>query len=1085
MKLNFAGKIAKFFLENRPLTILILVGIIFSGFLSYYMTPKQYNPTISMPAFTVVIDYPGASAEEVEKFVTRELEEKIADVPGVDKIFSQSMDGGRVISFVQFIVGEDFEDSRVKLTNKILGNLDLKKGMIGTPLIKSVSADDVPVLTIGFSSKNLSQNQIRVKAYEIMNLLKKVPNTANLDIHGGEARVLKIVLDLGRMKMRNVSIGDIKNAILSNNFRFQTGKIENNTNILVIEVNGELYNSESAKKITIIPGVKLEDIAKVYEGYKEKTSVVKVYTKENFKDFVFVSLAKRKGTNAQTVVKDAREELERIMSYPRYKDLNYKIFRDEGAVSAKAIGGLMQNLITSIIIVSLVLWMFLGIRSASVVAIAIPLTMAGVFVVGYFSGKNINRVTLFALILSLGLLVDSATVVVENIYRHLQEKSKLVKKSLKVRRETIVEAVNEVGIGLFLSTLTSVIVFLPTSNLSGMMGDYMGPLSFFLPVALIIAMFVAYILTPFLADLILPLDLENDKNKQQKPYLFDKITDKYTRFLSKILNKNRFRKFFLIGIFGALFISFSFPILKFVHFKMLPSANKNQFFVYIDAPQDSNYLQTEKIAKFISLKLLENKEIVSIQNFVGTKAVVDFNGLFKGSDYRTMPYMATLRVNLTDTKDRVINSTPLLNAERNRIITGINSPEKMDIEPELRNLLQKTHFRFLEDPPGPPVRSTLMAKIKGPNREILKEIARDLEKMFYDVDRAVDVDTSIDEPVRKVSFRVDHEKALEAGIATSQIYEALSAVTGEVSLSQFHKKDTPEMVDVTLTVSKEKRDELIDLNEVYIKNSMGMMIPLLAVVQKEETRPQETLFLDERDETIYVTGELANRSVVYATIDLMFKIFDYKFPEEGKIVKWNLYGFDFETKSNEIYHIEWGGERELTLDNFRDLGLAMMIAFIAIYAVLVAQFESFKIPLLVMSTVFLGLLGILPGFALLDIINGTFLTATSLIGFIALMGIVVNNAIIYLEYFDILRDRGESFKKALFLSGKTRLRPIILTSLTTVLGNLTIVNDPVWSGLAWAIVFGLSISAVFTLGVFPALMISFPPKVRDKDHLIQ
>jgi len=293
------------------------------------------------------------------------------------------------------------------------------------------------------------------------------------------------------------------------------------------------------------------------------------------------------------------------------------------------------------------------------------------------------------------------------------------------------------------------------------------------------------------------------------------------------------------------------------------------------------------------------------------------------------------------------------------------------------------------------------------------------------------------------------------------------------------------MINITLSVPKDQKDELADFNDIYIKNFAGQMVPFAAIVQKIETTPEPVLYLDTRDETVYVTGELENRSVIYATIDLISSLFDYQFPDDGKIVDWSLYGLNFETKSREIYHIEWGGEFELTLDNFRDLGLAMIIAFIAIYAVLVAQFESFKVPLLIMSTVFLGLLGILPGFAILDKTLGTFLTATSLIGFIALMGIVVNNAIIYLEYFDILRDRGVNFRDALFQAGITRLRPIVLTSMTTILGNFTIISDPVWSGLAWSIIFGLSISAGFTLVVFPALMSSFPPKVGDKDHLLQ
>lgn len=1086
-KLNFAGKITKFFLENRPLTILILVGTVLAGAMSYSMTPKQYNPNISMPSFAVTIDFPGASADEVEKFVTRELEEKIADIPGVDKIFSRSMDGGRVTTFVQFIVGENFEDSRVKLTNKIYGNLDLKQGIIQKPLIKSVDADDVPILTLGFSSDKISQNETRILSYEIMNLLKKIPDSANLEIYGGESRVLKVVLDSGRMKMRNVAISDVKNSILGNNMRFRTGTIKNENNELEIEVNGQFYDAETARKITIIPGVKLEDVAKVSIGYHEKTSAVEVYEKGKSREIIFISVAKRKGSNAETVVENVHLEMSRIMQNDRYSDLDYEVFRDEGEVSRKAIGGLMTNLITSVLIVSLVLWIFLGFRSASIVAIAIPLTMAGVFVVGYFSGKTINRITLFSLILSLGLLVDSATVVVENIHRHLQ-KIKTVGSSaremLQQKREAIIWGVNEVGIGLFLSTLTSVIVFLPTANLSGMMGDYMGPLSFFLPVSLIIAMIIAYVLTPFLADVILPIEEENPVKKEG---FFDKVVKIYEKFLRKILDNSKFRRRFITVTFTALFIVLSFPVFKFVHFKMLPSADKNQFFVYIDTPQDSNYSLTKKVAGFTSRELLENPNVKSVQNFVGTASVVDFNGLFKGSNDRIAPYMATLRVNLIDKDDRSEESTPILNSEREKILAKIFNRKATDsylIETEIYDALKLTTFRFLEDPPGPPVRATLMAKIKGPNRKILNKVAQDMEKLFHKTDRVVDIDTSIEEAVRKVSFRVDHEKALESGIATAQIYEALSVMTSEVDVSQFHLDKSPEIVQIALSFPADKRDEIEDFNDIFIKNFAGNMVPLSAVVQKIETRPEPMLFIDERDETVYVSAELNNRSVVYATIDLIYEIFDYEFPDNGKIINWNLYGFDFSTESREIYHIEWGGEWEMTLDNFRDLGLAMLIAFIAIYAVLVAQFESFKVPLLVMSTVFLGLLGILPGFALLDITMGIFLTATSLIGFIALMGIVVNNAIIYLEYFDILRDRGLSIRDALLESGKTRLRPIILTSMTTVLGNLTIVADPVWSGLAWAIVFGLSISAIFTLGVFPALMASFPPKSRDKDHLL-
>jgi len=686
-------------------------------------------------------------------------------------------------------------------------------------------------------------------------------------------------------------------------------------------------------------------------------------------------------------------------------------------------------------------------------------------------------------------------VIVENIHRNLQD---LLKNSPKLdkdimrneKQKSIILAVDEVGIGLFFSTLTSVIVFMPMSQITGMMGDYMGPLSLFVPLALIFSLLVAYVLTPFLADVLMPMELDVKVAVKKKTYgkgflqkywgkfinfvkninFFEWLTEVYGRFLKKILWNKKFRKFFVRGIFIILMGIMSFPVFQLVHFKMLPSANKNHFFIYIDAPEGTALDKTQKLARFIAGKVLENEQVISVQNFTGEPSVLDFNGLFKGSNFRQSATLATLRVNLVDKNNREIKSTPLINQLRAEIF----SPEffaSVDLDDEFKDLITKTKVKFLEDPPGPPVRSTMMAKIKGPNREILTKISRDLEQKFYNIERIVDIDTSLETPVSKFVYKVDHEKALLSGISGQTIAETLRAVSSEYKISQFHTDNNPEFLWITMSVDKNKRDNLDDLNNIYLRNYAGQMIPLLSIVERVDRRNAPVLYLDERDETVYVTGELDNRSVVYATIDLIYDLINYDFPDNGELVAWNLFGFKYQLPNGEIYKIDFGGEWEMTLENFRDLGLAMIGAFAFIYIVLVSQFKSFRTPLLVLSTVPLAFLGILPGFALLDLISGTFLTATSLIGFIALMGIVVNNAIIYFEYFEILQAKGLELKKALLEAGKTRLRPILLTSITTILGNLTIVNDPVWSGLAWSIVFGLSLSAILTLVVFPALFV--------------
>jgi multidrug efflux pump subunit AcrB len=1073
MKLNFAGRITQFFLYNRPLTILLLMATIFGGVGAYLATPKQYNPTIILPAFQVEVDYPGANATEVETFITQELEEKIAEIEGVDKIYSRSIDGGRSIVTVMFNVGENLEDSKIKLTQKLQENLDKQAFSIQAPIIRSIDPESVPILTFGFFSGKHSQNELRALVFEIMTELRHVPDIANLEVHGGEGKSLQIVLDSGRMKESGISVTQIKEAVQSSNFNTPIGYLRDGKSRNLIEISGAFQSSEEAAKIIIAPGIQLQDVAVVKNGYREKTSFVNVVSLDESKnrinqETVFISLAKRKGANAIDVSNQTKAKLTKILQQPKFANLTMHIFRDDGLVAQKAINGLSKNLFTSVIIVSLVLLIFLGWRSASVVAIAIPLTIALVFVVGKFFGGTINRITLFALILSLGLLVDSATVIIENIHRHYS----LGKK----KKVAIVEAVNEVGMGLFVSTLTSVIVFLPTSQITGMMGEYMGPLSFFVPMALIMSLLVAYILTPFLADLLLQKpELQTFKQHEDKKEsvsistktsFFDRLSRWYGGWLGKHLgkkNKTR-KKRFLSSVFIAFFIALLFPVLKLVHFKMLPSADKEQFFISIDLPEGTDTPQTEKIAQWVTSQLLSHEAVTSVQSFVGVPSVTDFNGLLKGSNLRKASYLANIRVNLINHNERQMSSSEIVEMLRATIQQNIATSAS-----EIKPWLTQANLKFVEDPPGPPVRSTLEIKVKGPNRAVLEKVAVQLKELLPKIKGIVDIDTSIEYPAQKTVIRVDNEKALLAGVNTAQISETLGAMLDPVIISQYHLFNQHEIAMVEFLVEPTSKDQIQDLSNIYLQNKNQEMVPLLAIVKIENQRTFPTLYSDERLPTVYVTGEMANRSVVYAVLDLISPLKKLAFPNGAKLTSWNLFGFTFTDSLSQEYQIEWGGEWEMTVENFRDLGKAMLIAFVLIYIVLVAQFSSFKKSLLIMVTMPLGFIGILPGFALLDAGWGVFLTATSLIGFIALMGIVVNNAIMYLEYLEILLAQGMSLNESLILAGKTRLRPILLTSTTTVLGNLTIASDPVWSGLAWSIVFGLSLSAVLTLGVFPLL----------------
>lgn len=1049
--LNFAGKITHFFSENQPLSILVIVASAAMGIFGYFAMPKQYNPEIVLPVFQVEVPYQGARADEVESLVTRKLEEKIAEIPGVDKISSRSLDGGVSIVTVEFLVGEDLELSKVKLFTKIQENLDLRSGMIGTPMIKNINPDDVPIITLTLVSNPLSQNEVREKAVRIIDELRDIQGVSNLRIHGGEARALSIFLDPETLRLRNLSFSDVVSAIEGQNIRLLAGTIKDGTQSHEIEINGTMLSAKDAEKIVIAPGIQLKDIALVKDGTSEKTSFVSLQEKNALpKDAVYISIAKRKGENASTVADAILAKMEVLLQMPDFQGISQKVIQNEGESASKEITNLGGNLLQSIGIVAIVLLFFLGFRAALVVAIAIPFTLLLVFFTGYLAGETINRITLFALILSLGLLVDSATVVVENIYRHL--------KLNENRRIAIPHAVDEIGVGLFLSTLTSVIVFLPLTKVTGMMGPYMGPIAFFVPMALLLSLLVAYIITPFLSKFFLLIPKEKEKKD-----IFDRLSEKYAHLLKTILSSKKLAKRILWGVFLFLFIVMSFPVFEIIHFRMLPKADKEQFYVYIDAPEGTDTPETHAIAEQATNEILKRSEVLSVQSFVGEAPVIDFNGLYRGSAFRKAPHIGTLRVSLTAPEERDSSSEEIV----------------LDMRKKIEALFSKEsgiRFRLVEDPPGPPVQATLVAKIKGPNPEIRREIAQDLEQLFSQTEGVVDIDTSLESASSRTIFSVDQEKAKALGIPSIEVMSALQTALAPQKVSQFHIKEQNEMAFLELQFPKKDRDEVSDLSKISIKSITGEMIPLNSVVKQVPSSHPNTLYLDEQARTDYVTAEMGERSVVYAVIDLIKNLIPYQFSNGGKESHWNLFGISYETEKGEVYRIEWGGEWEMTLENFRDLGIAMIIAFFLVYAVLVAQFRSFSVPLLVMATIPLGLLGILPGFAILDATSGTFFTATGMIGFIALMGIVVNNAILYLEYFDILRVQGMEIQEALIEAGRVRLRPIMLTSLTTVLGSLTIASDPVWSGLAWAIVFGLSLSTFLTLGIFPILYFLAHPK---------
>jgi multidrug efflux pump subunit AcrB len=1056
----FFGKITEVFIKNKQLAVLTVIAILFWGSLSFLVMPKQYNPKITAPAFIVTTQFEGASSEEVYELVTRPMENKIREIPEVDKVMSRSIDGGKSIVTVQFFIGEDVESAKISLIQKLESNMEFKPLQASSPNIKEINPEDVPVVVLALTSDSFSDYSLRKIAWDIGDKIKTVGDISKIEVSGGRKMNLIVDLDESKLRATDISIDQVLSVIQENNIRKKVGHIDSSEFNLNVVIDGNIKDIDDLNRLVIRSNegkeVYLSDIGSVYYGEGKTDNSVGFVNKNIDRAAVFLAFSKKEGSNATTVSKEVLEKVKEIKNSSNFAEVDIETVRNNGRVAAESVFGLTLNLLMAIMIVSLVLLFFLGWSSALVVSLSIPLSLALVFGVGNIFGQTINRITLFALILSLGLLVDNATVIVENIYRFLEKNKKKNKKSL------IVKAVDEVAPGLAMSTLTTIFAFVPMAFVTGMMGPYMGPIPFFVPAALIASFLVSMTINPFMVDLFTKIKKTNSRNsKNYFMKVMQKIRNIYTDALKKIIESARLRKNILISVSVLFVLAMALPAFGVVKFRMLPKDDKEQFYIYVDLPSTFTFEKTHSATKDLEGLIIKNNEVRSIQSFVGEPAVVDFNGLFKASSNRINENQATLRINLTHPKERKDTSEDIVLELRYSLKEFISKNPSMKI-------------KFIEDPPGPPVLSTFLVKVQGENKEVLKKIIRDIENISSQTKGVVDIDDNIEERGIEYVFEVNKEKASQVSISTEDIISSVSAVFGEKKVGLYHQNEDdqlrkPEQEFIVVSFVKENNDQPADINNIFISNNLGEKIPLSELIYRKKSDILPMIYSDNFEKTYYVSAEMKERSVVYAVLDLFGPLLEYRLPEgNGVLESWSLFGITYRDKdTGEKYRILFDGEWKLTLEVFRDLGIAMAVAIFIIYFLLVFQFKSLKAPLLIMATIPLAMIGVMPGFAILGASKGIFFNATSMIGVIALSGIVVNNAIIFLEYIKKMKIDNFSIKEALLKAGETRFLPIILTSVTTILGSLTIVSDPVWAGLAWAIIWGLSTSTFLTLIVFP------------------
>lgn len=1056
MKQNFFSKLSVFFLENSKLSAMLCLGFLLWGSLAFYFTPKQYNPEISAPAFEILVEFPGTTSLETYRLVTQSLEDVLQEVPGVDEIFSFSHAQGLSQVIVQFHVGQDPDKSKIRIRQKIESNLDLKPFGVQTVQIKSIDPDDLAIMTIAVTSTQLDPSELRHRAIQIKDELKLLDGVSLARVVGGRKKEYQIYLEPDELKNKRTSVYDLSQTLNRTSLLKNLGKIKAEKEYIPTETEGKVKSKQDIENLVIESNeqrtLQVKDVAKVKLGFVEEDASLQYRDRKFYEPYaVMIALSKIKGSNIQSISKDLEEKIMQIRHSYLGENLDLKIIRNDGRVASEEVNTLSVNLIQAIVIVFFLLFSFLNIRAALVVAISVPMVILTVIGIGDLYGHTVNRITLFALILSLGLLVDSSTVVVENIVRHLKENTKLP------RLEKIVFSVQEVAMGLVLSTVTSVLAFIPMAFVTGMMGPYMGPLPFYVSVSLVVSLIFSLTLVPFLSHWILPVVIK-EKAHDRLNFLQEGLV----KVLKSLFQSKRKRQVLLLSLFALVFfLTLFLPFKRYLRFRMLPKADREQVYLLIDFPSAQSFELSEEKSSQLSQYLLQNiPEITHIQSYVGQAPILDFNGLFRFYAMRKEVHQVSMRLNLIHPSQRDSSSEDLAKEIRKKTQSFFNPT------------LDQLSIQVIEDPPGPPVKASFFLKVKDQNEKRLLSLTQHLQSLAQQIPGLVDFDNSLPDDDYKMTFKVDVQKANRSKVSTQSIADTLEVLYQGKVIGVFHDENNLEQVHITLKFDRKLRKDLTSLKEIYVVNTLGNPIPVHDFLIQEKLPLDHSILNDNRERSHFISAELEDRSVAYAAIDFLFVLKDFEIPGFTR-KKFNLMEAIYENDRGEQIKIELDGEFKMTLEVFRDLGLAMGVAILFVFFTLVAQFKSFSNALFILSTVPLAFLGVIPGFSLLFAWDRIYFSATSMIGVIALSGIVVNNAILLLEYIDQKRKEIPSLSESILEAVKIRTRPILLTSLTTILGSLTIVSDPVWSGLAWSVVFGLSLSSLLTLLIFPTLYYHF------------
>ncbi len=1054
-ELGIAGRLAHAFI-NSKLTPLFIAASLAVGVFAVAIIPREEEPQILVPMLDITTVMPGSSPAEVEERVTLPIENLVHQISGVEYVYSTSSPGQSLV-IVRFLVGTPQEDALIKVYSKLYSNFDRMPPGVLQPIIKARSIDDVPILAITLWGEHYNGYQLRAIAEEIQHNIEQVSDVSETTVIGGLPRTMRVVLSTEKLSGYGLSPMAIVGHLEAANASVQAGSFSENNQEIRVDAGNLFTRREDLEGVVVgvVRGrpVYLRDIAeKIVDGPADPVDYVvfgtaaggnRTSTAAHQYPAVTITVAKRKGTNATDISNAVLDRVRKMQGVSVPNDVTITTTRNYGETAKAKSDELLEHLLLATLSVTLLIALFLGWRESGVVLLAIPVTLALTMSVFYFLGYTINRVTLFALIFSIGILVDDAIVVVENIVRHFR----LPESQNRPSMDVAVEAVAEVGNPTILATFAVLAAVLPMAFVRGLMGPYMRPIPVGASAAMLFSLLVAFVVSPWAALRLLGKHLGGARTLE--PEHENWRTSIYRRVMTPLIASGRNRALFFIAVAVLLLISMALVPLGLVRVKMLPFDNKSELQVIVNMPDGTPLEQTARVTAALGDELARQPDVLNYQTYAGASGPYNFNGLVRHYYMRRLPNQADIQVNLLSAKQR--------------------SDQSHTIAKRLRPLLDAigdqygARIQVSEVPPGPPVIQTLVAEVYGPDLDGQKRVARQIKSIFQHTPGVVDTDWYVEDPQPRLVMSVDAAKAAQHGIAVADVAHALALATSGTEVGLIHDQSARSPVAAVVEMDRADRSSEQGLENIRLPGADGAMVSLRELLTIERKTIEPSIYHKNLRRVVYVTGDVAGaeESPVYAILKMNKDLDHLTLPAGYALARYNA----VMPESTDHFSMKWDGEWQITIEVFRDLGLAFAAVLVLIYVLVVGWFRSFIVPLIIMAPIPLTLVGILPAHAIL----GAFFTATSMIGFIAGAGIIVRNSIILVDFIELRRRQGIPLSQAVIDAGAIRFRPMLLTAAAVVVGASVILTDPIFQGLAVSLIAGAVASTFLSWPTIPIL----------------